>query len=142
MQGSSQAMGGSPAPFVNSSRKWSYIFDLFRFSDTGPSLRQVRGVQRRNREAIRSQWKEHLNEKSKGLGFPLWCSRLRIWCCHCSRLGRCCGVASIPGLGNFICHEHSTRSPPKKKRERKKSEGLKVKAEGRGESSRMGVQQT
>ena len=31
----------------------------------------------------------------------LWLSWLRIQRCHCSCLGRCCGVGSIPGLGNI-----------------------------------------
>ena len=29
----------------------------------------------------------------------LWHSGLRIWCCHCSVSGSCCGVGLIPGLG-------------------------------------------
>ena len=28
----------------------------------------------------------------------MWVSGLKIWCCHCSGLGCCCGVGSIPGL--------------------------------------------
>ena len=31
----------------------------------------------------------------------LWCSRLRIWCCYYCGSGRCCGMSSIPGPGNF-----------------------------------------
>ena len=31
--------------------------------------------------------------------FSLWCSRLRIWCCHCCGSGYCCGTSLIPGLG-------------------------------------------
>ena len=32
----------------------------------------------------------------KNLGVPLWCSGLRIWCCHCSGLGPCCGSSLGP----------------------------------------------
>ena len=35
------------------------------------------------------------------LGVLLWSSRLRVQCCHCRGLGRCCGRGSIPGLGTF-----------------------------------------
>ena len=28
-------------------------------------------------------------------GVLLWCSEFRIWCCHCSGLGCCCGSGSI-----------------------------------------------
>ena len=34
----------------------------------------------------------------------MWCSRLRIWHCHCSGLGSCCGKVSVPGLGTSACH--------------------------------------
>ena len=37
------------------------------------------------------------------LGIPMWNSRLRIRHCHCSSLGRCCGVSWIPGLGISTC---------------------------------------
>ena len=37
-------------------------------------------------------------------GVPLWHSGLRIWCCHCSSLGHCCGAGSIPGPGTSICY--------------------------------------
>ena len=33
----------------------------------------------------------------------LWYSRLSIQHCHCSSLGRCCGMGSIPGPGTAIC---------------------------------------
>ena len=39
-------------------------------------------------------------------GVLLWCSGLRIWCCHCSGLGCCCGAGSISGPGTSICHRH------------------------------------
>lgn len=31
-------------------------------------------------------------------GVPSWCSELRIWWCHCSGPGCCCGAVWIPGL--------------------------------------------
>ena len=37
-------------------------------------------------------------------GVPLRCSGLRIWHCHRSGPGCCCGVVSIPGLGTPTCH--------------------------------------
>ena len=30
-------------------------------------------------------------------------SRLRIWYCHCSSLGHCCGMGLISSLGTSIC---------------------------------------
>ena len=39
----------------------------------------------------------------KELGVLVWPSGLRIWCCHCSGLGLCCGTGWIPGLGISIC---------------------------------------
>ena len=35
----------------------------------------------------------------------MWHSRLRIWYCHCSGPGHCCGTGSIPVLGTSVCHE-------------------------------------
>ena len=35
------------------------------------------------------------------LGVPLWDSRLRTWCCHCSSLDHCCGSGSTSGPGNL-----------------------------------------
>ena len=37
------------------------------------------------------------------IGVLLWCSGLRIQHCHCSSLGRHCGVSLIPGLGASTC---------------------------------------
>ena len=37
---------------------------------------------------------------------PLWRSKLRIWHCHCSGSGQCCGVGSIPGLGTSTYSRH------------------------------------
>ena len=34
---------------------------------------------------------------------------LRIWHCHCSSSGHCCGVGSIPGLGTSTCCGHSQK---------------------------------
>ena len=31
-------------------------------------------------------------------------SALRIWHCHCSSLGHCCGAGSVPGPGTSTCH--------------------------------------
>ena len=42
--------------------------------------------------------------KENELGVPLWCSRLRIQCGHCSGLGHCCDTVSVPGLGTSACH--------------------------------------
>lgn len=39
--------------------------------------------------------------KNKIMGVFLWCSKLRIGCCHCSGSGCCCSMGLIPGLG--IC---------------------------------------
>ena len=38
------------------------------------------------------------------MGVPWWCSRLRIWCCHCYGLGCGCGASLIPGQGTSTCH--------------------------------------
>ena len=48
---------------------------------------------------------------------PLWCSKLRIWCCHCSGLGHHYGLGLLPGLGTSTCHRCSQK---KKKKERTK----------------------
>ena len=39
-----------------------------------------------------------------------------IWCFHCSSLGCCCGMGSVPGPGTSTCHGHY---PQKKKRKGK-----------------------
>lgn len=44
----------------------------------------------------------------------LWCSALRIWHCHWSGLGQCCGVGLNSGLGTLTYHGHSPLTPPKK----------------------------
>ena len=38
--------------------------------------------------------------KKGEVGVLLWCSGLRIQCCHCNS---CCGICSIPGLGTSAC---------------------------------------
>ena len=45
--------------------------------------------------------KGHLNKMS--LRVPLWLSSLRMWRCHCSGSGHCCGTDSIPGLETSAC---------------------------------------
>ena len=56
--------------------------------------------------------------KKKKSGILSWGSRLRIQQCHCSSLGHCCGVGSIPGLGTCTWHRGSQKKkknqPPKK----------------------------
>ena len=51
----------------------------------------------------------------------MWCSRLRIRCCHCSGLGHCCVEAGlIPGLGTSTCYGRG-QIKRKKRKEKKKS---------------------
>ena len=45
------------------------------------------------------------------MGVPLWCSRLRIRCCHCSSSCGCCGSGLIPDSGTSTCHGHAPRLP-------------------------------
>ena len=42
--------------------------------------------------------------KKESRGVPLWHNRLRTLHCDCSHSGCCCGMGSIPGLGNSIRH--------------------------------------
>ena len=44
------------------------------------------------------------------LAVPLWSSGLRIWHCHCSSRGHCCGSGSIPGPGTSTCHGHGQKN--------------------------------
>ena len=46
--------------------------------------------------------------------FPLWHSRLRIWCCLCSGLGCCWGTGSIPGPGTSIRCGYSQKGRKKR----------------------------
>ena len=48
-------------------------------------------------------------------GVPLWCSRLGIWHCHCSALGHCCGLGSIPGPEISMCRGHGQNKTKQKK---------------------------
>ena len=36
---------------------------------------------------------------------PLWHRGLRIWSCHCSRLGGCCEKSLIPSPGTSMCSQ-------------------------------------
>ena len=45
--------------------------------------------------------------KSIGIRVSLWCSVLKTWHCHCSSLGSCCSVGSIPDQGTSTCHRCS-----------------------------------
>ena len=47
-------------------------------------------------------------DKKPSGGVPLWCNRLRIWCCHCRSSGHCYG-SWIPGPGNSTCHKNSQK---------------------------------
>ena len=38
---------------------------------------------------------QHIHNSTHYSGVPLWHSRLRIWHCHCSGLGHCCGIGSL-----------------------------------------------
>ena len=50
-------------------------------------------------------------------GILLWCRGLKIPCCHCSSLGHCWGVGSIPGPGTSYA-----TGVDRKKKERNKEE--------------------
>ena len=43
-------------------------------------------------------------KKKKIPGVSLWHSQLRIWHCHCSGSGHCCGMGLILGPGTSACH--------------------------------------
>uniref|UniRef100_A0A8D1NPD6 60S ribosomal protein L36a-like n=1 Tax=Sus scrofa TaxID=9823 RepID=A0A8D1NPD6_PIG len=45
-------------------------------------------------------------------GVPLWCTKFRIWYCHCSSLGDCCRRFNL-WLRNFTCHKCDLPNPPK-----------------------------
>ena len=51
------------------------------------------------------------NKKFGRLGVPLWCNELRIQRCHCSVLGCCHGIGSVPGQRTCMCLRHCP--PPK-----------------------------
>ena len=55
-----------------------------------------------------SNWsKRHCEE------LPLWHSGLRIWCCHCSTSGGCCGSGSVPGPGTSTSYSPGQRRKQK-----------------------------
>ena len=41
--------------------------------------------------------------KSMNSGVPIWLSTLRIWHCHYSGSGHCCGSGSVPSPGTSAC---------------------------------------
>ena len=47
-------------------------------------------------------------------GLLLRCSGLRIWYCHCSSLGGCCGPGLIPDPGTSTCHGYIQKIKNKK----------------------------
>ena len=51
----------------------------------------------------------HLLGNWNSNGVLLWLSGLRIWHCHCSSSGCCCGVGSIPSLGTSPSHRHGQK---------------------------------
>ena len=56
-------------------------------------------------------------QKNPFLRLLLWCSRLRIWHCHCSSLDHCRDSGLIPGIGLFTCHRHGQKKKKKKRKE-------------------------
>ena len=52
----------------------------------------------------------------------MWCCGLRIWCCHCSGSGHCCGSGLIPGPETFTCcgSEQPNQTKPNKNKQTKK----------------------
>ena len=51
-------------------------------------------------------WIEHYNIPVRSSPKAQW---VKDWRCHCSQLGHCCGMGSIPGPGSSACHEHSQK---------------------------------
>ena len=49
-------------------------------------------------------------------GVPWGCSKLGIWCCHCSCSGHCCGTGLVPSLGSSTCYEHRQKKRKKEKK--------------------------
>ena len=50
--------------------------------------------------------KKNWRSKRKVAGILLWHIRLRIWHCHCSGLGGCCGLGLVPGPDTSACLWH------------------------------------
>ena len=63
-----------------------------------------------------SHSEESDQSKITWVGVPLWCNGLRIWLCHCSSSGLCCGARSIPGRGNFCMLLVWSKKKKKKKK--------------------------
>ena len=58
------------------------------------------------------------------MGVALRLSGLRIWQCHCSGSGCCCGVDLIPGPGISPCHRLYQKKRKKERRKKKEKKGL------------------
>ena len=59
------------------------------------------------------------------IGVPLLCSGLRVWRCHCTSSGCCCGTGSIPGPGTSSCCRCGQKQ---KQKEKKKRDYIKLKS--------------
>ena len=69
----------------------------------------------------------------------LWHSGLRIWHCHYSGSGCCCGVGLIPGLGTSACRGSGQKKKRKNNKEKEPLKqanraGLVLERRGRGEA--------
>ena len=53
-------------------------------------------------------------------GAPVWHTRLRIQCCHCSGWGLSSGVCLVPGLETSICHRCGQKQTNKQTNTNKK----------------------
>ena len=67
--------------------------------------------------------------KMAKMGLAWWLSGLRIWHCHFSGLGHCCGADLIPGLGtgDFQVPQAWQKKKKKRKKEKKKERKKKKK---------------
>ena len=54
--------------------------------------------------ALERHTTEIVSRNTESLGVPLWGSGLKIWHCHCSSSGGCCGTSSILDLGASTSH--------------------------------------
>ena len=93
----------------------------------------IKGLQLHYKTALLYVYSAHRESTKLKLlrGIPLSCGGLRIWHCHCSSLGHCCGVGSIPGPGTSTCHGCSpqkiTRKICREKDEQKYSRKIQIK---------------
>ena len=55
-------------------------------------------------------------------GVLLWLTGLRIWRCHCSGLGHCCGTGLIPGWGTSTCQGYAQKRRKKRQNVRETRE--------------------